>query len=133
MKNVFFLLAVCCSILAQADTYDYLIFTNTEGSKTAFGVVDLTLNVDGSNLQVTNSNGTVSLILTDLASMQFSQENTATGVEHVLDADAPVQVFSVSGSSLGSYGSLMEAAQMLSTGVYVISNGRVNQMVVIRN
>ena len=133
MKNVFFLLAVCCSLVAHASTYNYLVFTNTVGTKMAFGVEGLTLNVDGTNLQVTNMDGTVDLILTDLVSMQFSNDNSITALEEVLNADAAVQVYSVSGALLGEYGSLMEAAQTLNAGAYVISNGSVTQTVVIKN
>jgi hypothetical protein len=133
MKNVFLLLAVCCSLLAQANEYNYLVFTNTTGTKTAFGMEGLTLNVDGSNLRVTNADGTVDLILTDLASMQFSSDGSMTTLEEVLNADAAVQVFSVSGAAMGSYGSLTEAAQILNAGAYVISNGSVTQTVVIKN
>jgi hypothetical protein len=133
MKNVFLLLAVCCSLLAQANVYNYLVFTNTTGTKTAFGVEGLTLNVDGSNLRVTNADGTVDLILTDLASMQFSSDGSMTTLEEVLNADAAVQVFSVSGAAMGFYGSLTEAAQILNAGAYVISNGSVTQTVVIKN
>ena len=133
MKNVFFLLAVCYSLVAHASTYNYLVFTNTVGTKTAFGVEGLTLNVDGTDLQVTNTDGTVNLILTDLVSMQFSNDNSITALEEVLNADAAVQVYSVSGALLGEYGSLMEAAQTLNAGAYVISNGSVTQTVVIKN
>ena len=132
MKNVFFLLAVCCSLVAHASTYNYLVFTNTVGTKTAFGVEGLTLNVDGTNLQVTNMDGTVDLILTDLVSMQFSNDNSVTALEEVLNADAAVQVYSVSGALLGEYGSLMEAAQTLNAGAYVISNGSVTQTIVVK-
>ena len=132
MKNVFFLLAVCCSLVAHASTYNYLVFTNTVGTKTAFGVEGLTLNVDGTNLQVTNMDGTVDLILTDFVSMQFSNDNSITALEEVLNADAAVQVYSVSGALLGEYGSLMEAAQTLNAGAYVISNGSVTQTIVVK-
>ena len=133
MKKVFLLLAVCCAIFAHASTYNFLVFTSTEGTKTAFGVKNLTLKVEGSDLLITNADGTVNLILAGLASMQFSNENIATDLEDVLNADAPMQVFSLSGTSLGVYGSLMEAAQMLNAGAYVISNGSVTQTVVIKN
>ena len=133
MKKVFLLLAVCLAMMTHASTYNYLVFTNTEGTNTAFSVNNLTLNVDGSNLQVTNSDGTVSVLLTALKSMQFSEDGTVSAVENILNADAPVQVFSVSGTSLGVYGSLMEAAQTLDAGAYVISNGSVTQTVVIKN
>ena len=132
MKKVFLLLAVCCAMFAHASTYNFLVFINAEGTKTAFGVKNLTLNVVGDTLQVTNADGTVNLILAGLASMQFSNENIATDLEDVLNADAPMQVFSLSGTSLGVYGSLMEAAQTLNAGAYAISNGSVTQTIVVK-
>lgn len=90
------------------------------------------MHVEGSHLHVSNTNGTVDLVLTDLASMQFSSDGT-TMLENVLNADTAVQVYSVSGVQLGSYGSLIEAAQELLAGVYVISNGKVAQTVVINH
>ena len=132
MKNVFLLLAVCCTLLAQASSYKYLVFTNNSGAKTSFGVSNLTLKVEGSDLKVTDTNGSVNLVLTDLVSMQFSNNDIALGVENVLNADKAVQVFSVSGATIGTYGSLMEAAHMLGAGSYVISNGSVTQTIVVK-
>ena len=132
MKKVFLLLAVCTAMMTHASTYNYLVFTNTEGTNTVFSVENLWLNVDGSELQVTNADGTVSILLTALKSMQFSEDSIISAVENVLNADAAVQVYSVSGSLLGSYGSLMEAAQTLDAGAYVISNGSVTQTIVVK-
>ena len=132
MKKVFLLLAVCLAMMTHASTYNYLVFTNTEGTNTIFNVKNLTLNVEGSDLQVTNADGTVSILLTALKSMQFSEDSIISAVENVLNADAAVQVYSVSGSLLGSYGSLIEAAQTLNAGAYVISNGSVTQTIVVK-
>ena len=132
MKKVFLLLAVCLAMMTHASTYNYLVLTNTEGTNTVFSVVNLWLNVDGSDLQVTNADGTVNILLTALKSMQFSEDSIISAVENVLNADAAVQVYSVSGSLLGSYGSLMEAAQTLDAGAYVISNGSVTQTIVVK-
>ena len=132
MKKVFLLLAVCTAMMAHASTYNYLVFTNIEGTNTVFSVANLWLNVDGSELQVTNADGTVSVLLTALKSMQFLEDSIISAVENVLNADAAVQVYSVSGSLLGSYGSLMEAAQTLDAGAYVISNGSVTQTIVVK-
>ena len=132
MKKVFLLLAVCTTMMAHASTYNYLVFTNTEGTNTAFSVKDLTLKVEGSDLLITNAEGTVSMLLTAMKSMQFSEDGTVSAVENILNADTPVQVFSVSGTSLGVYGSLMEAAQTLDAGAYVISNGSVTQTIVVK-
>ena len=132
MKKVFLLLAVCCAMFAHASTYNFLVFTNTEGTKTAFSVKDLTLKVEGSDLLITNAEGTVSMLLTAMKSMQFSEDGTVSAVENILNADTSVQVFSVSGTSLGVYSSLMEAAQTLNAGAYVISNGSVTQTIVVK-
>ena len=132
MKKVFLLLAVCTAMMAHASTYNFLVFTNTEGTKTAFSVKDLTLKVECSDLLITNAEGTVSMLLTAMKSMQFSEDGTVSAVENILNADTPVQVFSVSGTSLGVYGSLMEAAQTLNAGAYVISNGSVTQTIVVK-
>ena len=79
MKKLFFLLALGFTMMAHADTYNYLIFTNQAGTTTAFKVNNLTLEVNGTDLQVTNDEGTVTLILSELASMQFSVDKTVTG------------------------------------------------------
>ena len=131
MKNVFFLLAMCCTMFVHANTYNYLVFTNTAGNKTTFHVEGLRMNVDGSTLQVTNASGTVDLVLTDLQSMEFSADGT-TSLENVLNADAAVQVYSVTGASLGSYSSMQEAAKSLNAGTYVISNGSVTQTILVK-
>ena len=132
MKNVFFLLALGFAMMAHAGTYNYLVFTNQAGSTTAFSVSNLTLRVNGSDLQVTNDDGTVDFVLTELLSMQFSIDQTATGVEGILNADAPVQVYSVTGASIGTYCSMVEAAKGLNAGTYVISGGNQSLTVVIK-
>jgi hypothetical protein len=133
MRKIVLVLAVCCAMMAQAATYNYLVFTSTSGTTTAFEVSNLTLTVSGSNLQVTNDEGTVNLVLTELAAMQFSTSaDSITAIENVLDGDQPVQVFSVSGVSLGTFGSLVEAAQQLNAGAYVISNGKKSQKIVLQ-
>ena len=133
MKNLFLLLALGLAMMAHAGTYNYLVFTNQAGTTTAFSVNNLTLKVNGSDLQVTNDEGTVNLVLTELTSMQFSADKTITSVEDVLNADAPVQVYSVTGVLLGTYTSLLEAGKSLQAGSYVISNGNQSQTIVICN
>lgn len=132
MKNLFLLLALGFAMMAHASTYNYLVFTNQAGATTAFSVDNLTLKVNGTDLQVTNDEGTVTLILSELASMQFSEEQTITGVENILHADAPVQVHSVTGVFMGTYNSMLDAAKCLNMGTYVISSGNQSQTVVIK-
>ena len=133
IKRVMMLVVVVSlAVCANAGTYKYLEFTSTLGTKTVFDVTNLTLIVSGSNLQVTNGNGTVHLTLVDLASMQFSTTNTTTALENILNADGEIQVSTITGVSLGVYSSLQEACQSLNVGVYVISNGTQSQTIVVK-
>jgi hypothetical protein len=132
MKKIFILLAFGFAMMTHAGAYNYLVFTNQAGTTTAFEVCNLTLKVNGNELQVSNADGTVDLVLTELASMQFSVDKAATGVEDVLNADAPVQIYSVTGTLLGTYHSMVEAAKCLSTGTYVMASANQTQTVVIK-
>ena len=132
MKKIFILLAFGYAMMAHADAYNYLVFTNQAGTTTAFEVCNLTLKANGNELQVSNADGTVDLVLTELASMQFSVDKAATGVEDVLNADSLVQVYTVTGTLLGTYHSMVEAAKCMSTGTYVVASGNQTQTVVIK-
>ncbi len=133
MKKFFVLaVTVVCAVMAQAADYPYLVFTNTAGTTTAMSVSSLTMTVSGSSLQVTNSDGTETFALTDLASMQFSANGSTTAIENVLEADRAVEVFSVTGAQIGSFGSLIEAVHGLNAGAYVIKQGVNTQTVVVK-
>lgn len=132
MKNILLLLFVLCATFAQASKYKYLAFTNTSDYTIYFDVTNLKLSVIGEDgLSITTTDYNIRLLLTDLKSMQFSQDGT-TALKNVLNADAPVQVYSISGASLGTYESMLEAAKSLHAGAYVISNGNQSQTIVIK-
>lgn len=132
MKKVFLLFALGFAMMAYASTYNYLVFTSQTGTTTVFTISNLTINVSGNELSVTNNDGTVNLVLTDLVSMQFSKDKTITSLENVINADEIVQVYSVTGTSLGTYNSMVEAAKNLSVGTYVLSNGKASQTIVVK-
>ena len=133
MKKIWVLaVTVVCAVIAQAADYPYLVFTNTAGTTTALTVSNMTLTVNGSELTVTNAEGTQAFTLTDLAAMQFSKDGSVTAIENVLDAEKAVDVYSVTGVGLGAFGSLHEATGALPTGAYVIKQGGKSQTIVIR-
>lgn len=130
-RSLFILVTVICAVMAQAADYPYLVFTNTGGTTTVLGVTNMTLAVSGSNLSVTNADGTTTFVLTELANMQFSADGT-TGIENVLNGEQPVDIFSITGVSLGTFNSLTEGAKALPVGAYVIKQGGKAQTVVVR-
>jgi len=131
MRKIVLVLAVCCAMMAQAADYPYLVFTSTAGTTTSLSVSNMTLKVNGAQLDVTNAEGTVNFTLTELASMEFSATDPTTALENVLDGDKPVQVYSINGMSLGSFSSLVQAVQQLDKGVYImVQNGKSQKLIV---
>ncbi|MBQ7192372.1 MAG: hypothetical protein IJS00_05820 [Paludibacteraceae bacterium] len=131
-RSLFLLMALLVAMLAKAVDYPYLVFTNTSGTNTVLSVSDMTLTVSGSELRVTNAEGTISFVLTELASMQFSKDGTLLALKEVLDADKPVQLFTLTGQSVGIYDNLKDAVQRNNAGVYVIKQGTKSQQIVIK-
>ena len=134
MRKFIMMVMLVCAAMVQAGEYAYLVFTNTDGTKTALSVSDLTMTVNGTQLEITNENGSVNFMLADLAAMQFSVdgESLPEGIENVLNADEPVRVFTITGTAIGEFGNLVQAAQQLGAGAYVISNGKNAQTIIVR-
>ena len=118
----------------QAGEYAYLVFVNQNNDTTTLSVADMTMSVNENSLTVTNAEGTVNFTLTDLQFMQFMTEGgqMAQKLDNVLDANAPIDVYTILGVKVGHYNSLPEAAGVLGKGSYVISNGKISQAIVVR-
>ena len=133
MKKILLTVLLTAGLLpARAGEYGYMVFTNTSAVTTALTVTNLSATVSGSTLVVTNDEGTVNFTLTELASMQFSATDSVTALENVLNGDQPVQVYSISGTAIGTFSSMLQATQQLGAGEYVISNGKNAQKIVVR-
>lgn len=131
-KFLIFIAVVLFSFMAQAGTYNYLVFTNTSGVNTALRVADLAMTINGTELQITNADGVTAFTLTDLASMQFSETEELTALSDVLRSDVAVEAYSVTGHRHGAFSSLLEAAKSLPQGVYVITDGINAQKIIVR-
>ena len=135
MKKIGMVLAMLvCAVMAQAGEYAYLVFVNQNNDTTALSVTDMTISVHENSLKVTNADSTVNFTLTDLQFMQFMTEEgqMAMKLDHVLDANAPIDVYTILGVKVGRYNSLLEAAGVLGKGSYVITNGRISQTIVVK-
>ena len=133
-KILVFAAMLVCAVMAQAADYSYLVFVNQSNDTTALSVTDMTLKVNDNSLTVTNAEGTVNFTLTDLQFMQFMTEDgqLAQRLDNILDANEPIDVYSILGVKVGHYNSLLEAAGVLSKGSYVITNGRISQTIVVK-
>lgn len=135
MRKIGMVLALLVSaVMAQAGEYAYLVFVNQNNDTTALSVTDMTLKVQENSLTVTNAAGTVNFTLTDLQFMQFMTEDgqMAMSIDNVLDANAPIDVYTILGVKVGHFNSLLEAAELLNKGSYVITNGKNAQTIVLQ-
>ena len=129
-----FVVMVVCAVMAQAADYPYLVFMIQSNDTTALSVSGMTLKVNENSLTVTNAEGTVNFTLTDLQFMQFMTEDgqMAQRLDNILDANAPIDVYTILGVKVGHYNSLLEAAGVLVKGSYVITNGKNSQTIVLQ-
>jgi hypothetical protein len=135
MRKIGMMLAMLvCAVMAQAGEYAYLVFVNQSNDTTALSVTGMTLKVNENSLMVTNTEGTVNFTLTDLQFMQFMTEDgqLAQRLDNILDANAPIDVYTILGVKVGHYNSLPQAAGVLGKGSYVITNGRISQTIVVK-
>ena len=135
MRKIGMMLAwLVCTGMAQAGEYAYLVFVNQNNDTTALSVTDMTLKVNDNSLTVTNAEGTVNFTLTDLQFMQFMTEEgqMAQRLDNILDANEPIEVYSILGVKIGHYNSLPQAAGVLGKGSYVITNGKNSQTIVLQ-
>ena len=134
MRKILFVILLVCAGMVQAGEYAYLVFVNQNNDTTALSVTDMTLSVNGNSLTVTNAEGSVNFILTDLQFMQFMTEDgqLAEKLDNVLDANAPIDVYTILGVKVGHYNSLLQAAGVLGKGSYVISNGKNSQTIILQ-
>ena len=135
MRKIGMVLAMLvCAVIVQAGEYAYLVFVNQNNDTTALSVTDMTISVNENSLKVTNADSTVNFTLTDLQFMQFMTEDgqMAMKLDHVLDANAPIDVYTILGVKVGRYNSLLEAAGVLGKGSYVISNGKNAQKILLQ-
>lgn len=119
-------LALASMMYADDYTYPYLVFTNSQGSQTAIAVDGLEITISDGNLLATNAEGTTTLSLADLASMQFTETaDMSTGIDELDTAELPVTVYSLSGIEVGTFDNLKMAQQRLQQGVYIAKqNGK---------
>lgn len=124
MKKLLLLLLLTAWLPASADDYDYPYLTlTTADGEVSVSVTDLTLNVEGGTLVLTNAEGTVSYPLSTLTDMYFSESAVATGISEMqTTADATVSVYSVTGQMLGTYANVRSAREALHNGVYIIKS-----------
>jgi hypothetical protein len=81
MKRILLsLMALVGALTMQADSYTYLTFETTDGSKVSVNITSLSLSVSGTTLTA----GSQQFTLTNLSKMYFTSGDMTTGIEQLL-------------------------------------------------
>lgn len=133
-KRFTFLFSLLLSLtVANAENYPYLTFKTLDGSEVSVGVESLTMTFSDGKLLVSNGTESQELPVEQLGCMFFSKENVNTGISEVSAERKSelVQVYTLSGGSLGSFSNLQQWRKTAKTGVYVVNNnGKIQKIAV---
>lgn len=101
--------------------YNSLLIRDKGSAEHLIDVSGLEISFSDGMLTATNPENTLTLMLEDVASMEFS-ENLATGAGMTTDLSGKgsISVWSLTGASMGVYESPRHAAASLNPGIYVI-------------
>ena len=82
------MLIALVAMVASAETYNYLKFTKTDNSTVTYSVDGLKLTYDNTNVIITNAEGTSTLPLAQVQSMEFTNDAGNTPVIQTGDVNA---------------------------------------------
>ena len=126
MKKKIFILTILTAITTtlKAADYQYLMFTLTDGTTQSITATGLTLTFSDGNLTAKSGTTTLTLALTDLTKMEFS-DNGSTGISTLkadVTLDEKTEVYDLNGRRLPN-------SSQLQRGVYIIkSNGKTTKV-----
>ena len=134
MKKVMFLIVACLPLLAaHAESYPYLTFQKADGSLQSIGVEALEMTFQDGKLVYSNSTGTGTLTLADLAAMYFSSTDATAITSPAADSgDGKVEVFSLQGVSYGTFANLQAMKESVPTGTYIVKTNGKTQKIAVR-
>ena len=121
MKKRLFILSLL-SVLTfgmKAADYNYLVFTLTDGSTQSIAAMGTSISMSDGTLTATNGSTIVTIPLTNLAKMAFSNDPGTTGIEAIdtefLTMDENVTIYDLQGRRV--------AKSQLRQGIYIVKNG----------
>lgn len=125
-KTIMLSLLIALSVAARATDYSYMVFTLNDNTTQSIPASDLSITFSGGNLIATSGSSTVTIALSNLQKMAFSNESSTTGIQAIesaaLTIDDATEIYDMNGRRIPS-------GSQLSRGIYIIkSNGRTSKV-----
>lgn len=118
MKKIFLLLAAILLPLCLSAAYQSLLIKDSAGKEYIVNVNGLSITFSNGNLVATNNEGSISIAVDGLSTMEFV-EKTSTVIEEVVIAGT-MEIYTISGEPCGTYTSAEEASASLPGGIYIV-------------
>lgn len=127
-----------CGVMAVASMgvraeYTSLVFHTQDGDTQSVGLSGLNITFKNGEMMATDSNmASVSIPVTSLKSMEFSNDQSGITAIEAVDIDGQVAVYSVDGVQRGVYESVEAACVSLPAGIYIVKseNGLTSKMMI---
>ena len=125
-KTIMLSLLIALSVATRATDYSYMVFTLNDNTTQSIPASDLSITFSGGNLIATSGSSTVTIALSNLQKMAFSNESSTTGIQAIesaaLTIDDATEIYDMNGRRIPS-------GSQLSRGIYIIkSNGRTSKV-----
>ena len=125
-KIIMACLMALTSITLQAADYQYLVFTLTDGTTQSITAQDLTLTFTGGNLTAQSGTESLTIPLTSLTKMAFSNDGSTTGISTIssdgIQNDTDAEVYDFDGRRITT-------GTTLQRGIYIIKrNGQTTKV-----
>lgn len=120
MKKILLASAIALLSLPAFADGEFLLFKTADGVSHSIAASGLEIKFEDGAMVATNASESLSLPLSDLATMEFAASNAVSSI--VSSIEGTVAVMNINGVMLGNYASAEEAANYLAPGIYVIRN-----------
>ena len=125
MKKFLLLLAGFAPLLAFAQSFKSIEFTDNTGKTYVVDASGLTISFDGSNICVVNSKDDLIVFnAASLSSMQFTDSSASFLEEISSNLEGSVAVYCLDGTQIGNFSSTEDAVRNLSSGIYILSDSK---------
>ena len=119
-KTVIILFTLLGIATTQAEDYPYMMFQTNDGNVLTMASASLTITFSDGNMVVSNGSESKTVALTDLNKMFFASDPASVETTQAEEANEPVEVFTVTGISVGKCENIQQVQATLERGIYVV-------------
>lgn len=131
-KTVIILFTLLGIATIQAEDYPYMMFQTNDGNVLTMASASLTITFSDGNMVASNGSESKTVALTDLNKMFFASNPASVETTQTEEVNEPVEVFTVTGISVGKYENIQQVQATLERGIYVVKGKNKTLKIVVK-